>query len=182
MAKRPKSYEPLLLAGSDTTLYKSVTMRVNSLSLDRPDLSFAAGSLARGMKSPATKDLEELKGSWTMLAGATSWRNRVLTANIAWSFWRCSATQTMLETWERAKPALEWQIMCGSHLIKHESAVHSTIALISGESEHHALFRSSAHAFGIKAMLNDWHDGVKCEVHIRCDSSAARGTSARHGW
>ena len=36
-------------------------MRVNYMSLDRPDLSFAAGSLARGMKSPTTKDLEELK-------------------------------------------------------------------------------------------------------------------------
>ena len=36
-------------------------MRVNYLSLDRPDLSFAAGPLARGMKSPTTKDLEELK-------------------------------------------------------------------------------------------------------------------------
>ena len=36
-------------------------MRVNYLSLDRSDLSFAAGSLARGMKSPTTKDLEERK-------------------------------------------------------------------------------------------------------------------------
>ena len=34
---------------------RSVTMRVNCLCLDRPDLSFASGSLARGMKSPATK-------------------------------------------------------------------------------------------------------------------------------
>ena len=66
VAKRPKSEELLLLAwtkplnAEDTTLCRSVTMRVNFLSLDRPDLSFAAGSLARGMKSPTTKDLEEL--------------------------------------------------------------------------------------------------------------------------
>ena len=38
-----------------------VTMRVGYLSLDRPDLSFGAGCLARGMTSPTTKDLEELK-------------------------------------------------------------------------------------------------------------------------
>ena len=63
VAKRPKSEELLLQAGSkllhaqDSTLYKSITMRVNYLSLDRPDLSFAAGSLARGMKSPTTKNL-----------------------------------------------------------------------------------------------------------------------------
>ena len=52
--------------------------------------------------------------------------------------------------------------MWGTHLIKHGSAVQSTIALSSGESENFALLRSSAHALGIKAMLNDWHHGVKC--------------------
>ena len=64
VVKRPKSEEFLLLAGAkllnaeDTTLYKSVKMRVNCLSLDRPDLSLAAGSLTRGMKSPTTKGLK----------------------------------------------------------------------------------------------------------------------------
>ena len=58
-------------------------------------------------------------------------------------------------------------IMCGSYLIKHGSAVHSTMALISGESEYYTLLKSSAHAFGIKAMLNDWHDEV-------CVATAAR--------
>ena len=48
----PKSEEVLPLPAAkplnaeDTTLYRSVTMRVNCLSLDRPDLSFAAGSVA----------------------------------------------------------------------------------------------------------------------------------------
>ena len=65
-------------------------------------------------------------------------------------------------------------VMWGSHLIKHGSAVQSTIALSSGESEYYALLRSSAHVLGIKAMLNDWHHGVKCEIHMRCDSSAAK--------
>ena len=32
-----------------------------------------------------------------------------------------------------------------------------------------------------KAMLNDWHFEVKCEKHMRCDSRAARGVSARQG-
>ena len=66
VAKRPKSEELLLLAGSkplnaeDITLYRSVTMRVNDVALDRPDLSFAASTLARGMKSPTTKNLNVL--------------------------------------------------------------------------------------------------------------------------
>ena len=61
VAKRPKSLAGARpLTPEDTTLYRSVTMRVNNLSLDIPDLSFAAGSLARGMESHTKKDLEEL--------------------------------------------------------------------------------------------------------------------------
>ena len=67
VAMRPKSEDFLPLAGAqplnveDTALQRSGTIRVNYLTQDRPDLSFAAGSLARGMKSPTTKDLEELQ-------------------------------------------------------------------------------------------------------------------------
>ena len=49
------------LNAEDTTLCRSVTVRFNYLNLDLPGLSFAAGFLARGMKSPTTKGLEELK-------------------------------------------------------------------------------------------------------------------------
>ena len=80
VGKRPKSEELLLLAGAkplnaeDTTLYRSVTMRVNYLSLDRPDLSFAAGSLARGMESLTTKDLEQLtRVGRYLIERATRW-------------------------------------------------------------------------------------------------------------
>ena len=51
----------------------------------------------------------------------------------------------------------------------------------SGESEYYALLRSSAHALGIKAMLNEWRFGVKREIHMRCDSSTARGMPVRQG-
>ena len=76
--------------------------------------------------------------------------------------------QTMLET-------------CWEHLIKHGTAVQSTVALSSGESEYYALLRSSVHALRIKVMLNDWRCGVDCEIHIRCDGRAARHVSARQG-
>ena len=61
VARRPTSEEFLLLPGSklvnaeDTTLCRSVTMRVNCLSLDRPDLSFAAGSLGTRGRVPRRK-------------------------------------------------------------------------------------------------------------------------------
>jgi hypothetical protein len=43
------------------TTYRSLVMHINNVAQDRPDLSYAAGSLARGMKSPTTKHWEELK-------------------------------------------------------------------------------------------------------------------------
>ena len=74
----------------------------------------------------------------------------------------------------------------GSHVEKASDqawdAVQSTIALNSGESEYKALLRSSTHAFGTKAMLNDWRYGVKCEIHMCCDSSAARACLLNKDW
>ena len=136
VVKRPKSEELLLLAGAkplnaqDTTLHRSVMVRVNHLFLDRPVLSFAAGSLARGMKSPS----RNLK-CWAPLARGTSRSDRFLNHTHGLEFWRWSAMQTILETWEHASPSLEWQ-SCGGHLIKHGSALHSTIASSGGESGH----------------------------------------------
>ena len=83
IAKRSKSAELLLFAGAkplnseDITLYTSATMRVNYLSLDRPDLSFAAGRQARGMTSPHDERPQGTQTCWTLRARATSWSNRV---------------------------------------------------------------------------------------------------------
>ena len=102
VAKRPKFEELLLLTeakplnGEDTTLYRSFFMRVNYFSLDRSDLSFAVCSLARGMKSSTTEGLEQL------CLNRMPWLES----------WRYSVMQTMLETWERENPDLEWRL-CG---------------------------------------------------------------------
>ena len=61
---------PYALSGRDA-------MRVNYLPLDRTDLPFAAGSPARGMKSPTTKGLEELKRVGMSTCWATGWSEHV---------------------------------------------------------------------------------------------------------
>ena len=89
VAKRLKSKELLLLAGAkplsaeDTTLDTSVTMRVNYLSLDCPDLSFAAGPPTRRMKKSHDEGPRETQTCWTPLERATGWSNRVGTINLA---------------------------------------------------------------------------------------------------
>ena len=91
------------------------------------------------------------------------------TTNIAWSFW------------EHASSALEWQSLGVTLDQTWESGAKHNVGLSRGESEYNALLRSSAHALGIKAMLNDLHCGMKCEIHMRCDSSTARDMLARQG-
>ena len=99
VVKLPKSEELLLLAGAkplnaqDTTLCRSVTMRVNYLSLDRLDLSFAGGSLARWMKS-----LEVFKRVGALLARCDQLERSCLNRRHWLEPWRCAAKQTMLET------------------------------------------------------------------------------------
>ena len=105
VAKRPKSGELLLLAGAEPT-------QRNHLSLDRPNLSFAAGALKRGMKIPTTKNLEERNVLSATCEGdqlERSWLNR----KHCLVFGRCSTMQTMLETWEtrraRSGTAVLWR-------------------------------------------------------------------------
>ena len=50
-----------LLNSADHTLYRSATMRVCYLALDRPDLQFPSKELARLMQAPTVGNLEALK-------------------------------------------------------------------------------------------------------------------------
>ena len=93
---------------------RSVTMHANYLSLDRPHLSFAAGSLARGMKSPTAKDLSKIPNVLDATCGSDQLERSFLNHKHCLEFWRCSATQTTLETRERGNPFLESR-SCGCH-------------------------------------------------------------------
>ena len=132
------------------------------------------------MKSPTTKDSEELKRVGRYLrgrpVGAIVFEPQTLPGALK-VFCDTDPAGDLGTRKSRSGMAVMWS----AHLIKHGSAVQSTIALSSGESEYYALLRSSAHALGIKAMLNGWHYGVECEIHRRCVGSAARGMSARRG-
>ena len=131
LAKRSKSEELLLLAGAkhlnaeDTTLYKSVTMHVNFSSLDSPDFSFAAGSLARGMKSTTTKYLEELKCVGRYLrgrpVGAIEFEPQTLPGALE-VFCDADHARESRTRKSRSGMAVMWRL----HWIKHGSAVQST--------------------------------------------------------
>jgi hypothetical protein len=185
-AKRTKADELTTLAGAqplqdaEATLYRSLVMRINYIGQDRPDLSYTAGSLAAGMKAPTTRHWEELKRAGRYLkghpVGTLIFEPQALPGELE-TF--CDADHAGDRETRRSRSGMA--IMWGKHLLKHGSCVQSTVALSSGESEYYSLLRASAHALGVKAMLQDWGYGVGLGLSMRCDSSAARGIAARQG-
>ena len=98
------------------------------------------------------------KTCWSLLARATGWSDHVFEPqNITSSF---GGVLRRRPRWRSG------DVMCGPQLIKHGCF---------------ALLGASGHAVGVEAMLEDWRYSVGCEIHMRCDSRAARGKSARLG-
>ena len=70
----------------------------------------------------------------------------------------------------------------GTHLIKSSSTVQSTIALNVGESEFYSAVKGAAHGLGVRSLLSDWGiPGIRLELEIKTDSSAAKGFACRRG-
>ena len=69
--------------------------------------------------------------------------------------------------------------MFGSHVIKTQSVLQSTVSLSSGESEFYAAVQGSAVGLGIQSLLADWR--VPVTVTVASDSSAARGLASKRG-
>ena len=67
----------------------------------------------------------------------------------------------------------------GERTVKTSSSLQSTVALSSGESEHHALVRGAAAGLSTQSLLAEWGTSVK--VSVLSESSAARGHVARRG-
>jgi hypothetical protein len=69
--------------------------------------------------------------------------------------------------------------MMGSHLIKSWSSTQKTISLSSGEAELYAMVKGVGTGLGLQQYLVDM--GVKAELRVHTDSSAAQGICKRVG-
>ena len=69
--------------------------------------------------------------------------------------------------------------MHGCHGIKTWSATQQVIALSSGEAEYYGMVKGAGNALGLAGVFLDL--GVKHEIVLYTDSSAAKGISSRRG-
>ena len=132
------------LSKEDHALYRSATMRLCYLALDRPDLQFPAKDLARWMQSPTVGDMEALKRSARYLV--THGRlvqeftrqveepNRIVVCTDS-DHAGCLRTR---------KSTSSTKLFYGAHLLRSTRTTQAVISLSSGESEFYALVKGTA--------------------------------------
>ncbi|CAK0843171.1 unnamed protein product [Prorocentrum cordatum] len=162
--------------------YRSVTMRIMHLSLDRPEISYSASTQARRTKEPKETHMEDSKRIGRYLkkhpAGRSLFPAQRLPRKVGVY---CDSDYAGDPITRRPRSGMA--ILWGAHLLKHGSTVQSTVSLSSGEAEYYALLRGACHGFGAQATLADLGVEVdyEMELYIFSDSSAARGIASRQG-
>ena len=153
-------------------------MRIAYLSQDRVDLAEVSKSLARGMQSPTQAHHLNLKRAVRYLkkypSMAIVFKEQAMPSRIKvfvdTDHAGCAVTR---------KSTGGFAAMLGTHKVKHGSNLHTTVALSSAESEYYGIVKGASIGLGMQTLMLDW--GLKLEVEISSDSSAARGHVTRRG-
>ena len=153
------------------TRYRRAAARVNYLAQDRPDLSFAAKEVSRGMANPDQLDERRLKRVLRYLRGTPrasmkfEWQERpneiVTYTDSDWA--GCSRTR---------KSTSGGTAMMGKHLIVHWSSTQATIALSVAEAELNGMTKGVTESLFLKHLSDEI--GLNFDIEIRTDSSARR--------
>ena len=158
--------------------YRALAARANFLSLDRPDLGFAAKECCRKMSDPTSLDWAALVRLTRYLAGRPRlvyefpWQDPGvgLSTYVDTDFAGCVITR---------KSTSGGMCMRGAHLLKHWSNTQQTIALSSGEAELAGIVKGAGEGMGMVSAARDL--GVDVDLTILADSSAAIGICRRTG-
>ena len=166
------------LTSVESTLYRSLVMKLAYAAQDRVDIAEAVKCLTRHMKEPRSGDMQELKRLGRYLV-----KNK-----------RCVLTyarQTSDETLQVHVDS-DWAgdllgrksttgviVRRGKHLLRHMSCLQTLVVLSSGEAEYYALIRGACTSLGIQSHYQDWM--IDVPIHICSDSSAARSVARRRG-
>ena len=163
---------------NEASRFRGIAARAMYLSLDRPDIAFAAKEAARSMAKPVKSDWAKLKRLARFLIG----RPRLIMTYR----WQADTTQVVgLSDADWAgdrvtrKSTSGGAIMRGTHLLHFWSNTQSIIATSSGESELYALTRCAAQVLGVMSFANDLN--MQWQGSVSVDSSAAIAIAHRRG-
>ena len=160
------------------TLYRALSARLLYLSMDRPEISFAAKELCRYFAHPTKVGVEALKRAARFLVGLPRlvWHfpfqeyTKDLRVYVDTDFGGCQTTR---------RSTSGGVALRGRHPVKHWSVTQPTIALSSGEAELGGICRGASLALGLQSLAKDL--GIELNVHIYTDATAAIGICRRRG-
>ena len=182
-SKAAKHAERMEVAGEDldseaATMYRALSARLLYLSMDRPEVSFAAKELCRHFAHPTKIGVQALKRAVRFLVGMPRlvWHYQFQTRTdkmrvfVDTDFGGCQHTR---------RSTSGGIAMVGSHPIKHWSLTQTTIALSSGEAELGGICRGASIALGLQSLAADL--GISLQIEILTDATAAIGICRRRG-
>jgi len=163
--------------------YRRLAATVNYISLDRPDLQFAASVLGRTMSRPTAASWANLKKVARYLkkhprmvfmfkrAGADSVRELVGFSDSDWA--GCRATRRSMSG---------GLVTLAGSVLRSWSNRQATVALSVGEAELHSATKAAAELIGIQSVMLDlgWAARLKL-IRLNVDSSTAQSIVHRRG-
>ena len=165
------------LPASKHTAFRAVAARSSFLSIDRPEVQYAAKEICRWMSKPTAYGVQAPKRLGRYLDS----HRRVV---FEYPFQDANKLDIYSDTdWagciQTRKSTSGGCIMLGSHLVKSWSSTQAAISLSSGEAEFYGVVKASGMAFGYQALMEDL--GVGLPIRVWTDSSATMGICSRSG-
>jgi len=173
-----KTEEEHPLDAVESKSYRRAAARINYMSLDRADLSFASKEASRGMSRPTVGDVVRLKRILRYLKGhrravnVFHWQKpQHVIMGLCDSDWAgCSRTR---------KSTSGGVVLLGKHLISHWSSTQTVIALSSAEAELNAVVKIVSETLGVRNLFKSMNK--EKQIIIKTDSSACNGIVHREG-
>ena len=139
------------LGREETTMFRAVAARLNYLSQDWPDITFATMKLSSKMSRPDTQDLKNMKRVGLFLVG----RPRV-GCLFEWQAHRSALHALADADWagdrQSRKSVSGGMILHGKHLIKAWTTQQSILATSTADAELYACNRAATESMGVKAF------------------------------
>ena len=166
------------LGHEETTMFRAVAARLNCLSQDRPDITFATMKLCSKMSRPDAQDLNNMWRVGRFLVG----RPRV-GCLFEWQAHPSALHALADAVWagggQSRKSVSGGMILHGKHLLKALTKQQSIVATSTAEAELYAGDRAATESMGVQAFAKDLGRVVLIQLHI--DSSAALSIISRTG-
>ena len=166
------------LTPTESTLYRSMAMRINYLAQDRPDMQYAGKELACGMSAPAEAHWQKLKRLGRYLID----KPRVVLRyepQHGVTFIDSTADTDLAGCKSARKSTNGGALTLGRHCLKHWSTTQAVDALSSVEAEFYGAAKGASALLGCVSFGKDL--GLPMKGRIHTNITAAMGMVIRRG-